>query len=95
MYSINVSGYIPIQKAKEFKQHMKLLIGQQSSDLVNLSVLHDIMNEDLYQVKVLFNDKESMFSFMKSEDFLMISGSFKTLGLLREKHVVEYNDLEV
>ena len=94
MYSINVSGYIPKEKAKEFKQHMKLLIGQQSSDLVNLSVLHDMMNEDLYQVKILFKDKESMFSFMMSEDYAMISGSFRTLGLLREKNIIEYSDLE-
>lgn len=94
MYSINVSGFIPVQKTKEFKQHMMQLIGQQNSEVVKLSVLRDMMNEDLYQVKIEFKDKESMFSFMKSEDYLMISGSFRTLGLLREKHVVEYSDLE-
>ena len=94
MFSIDVSGYIPAQKVKEFKQHMKQLIGQQSSDLINLSVLQDMMNEDLYQVKIEFKDKESMFSFMKSEDYLMISGSFRALGLLKGKHIIEYNDLE-
>lgn len=93
MYSVNISGYIPAQKSKEFKQHMKQLIGQQSSELVNLSVLQDMMNEDLYQVKVLFNDKESMFLFIKSEEYAMISGSFRALGLLREKSMNEYSDL--
>ena len=73
---------------------MKQLIGHQSSDQIVLSVLQDMMNEDLYQVKVQFEDKESMFSFMKSEDYKMISGSFRALGLLREKNIIEYSDLE-
>lgn len=94
MYSVNICGYIPVQKSKEFRQHMKHLIGQQSSDLINLSVTQDLMNEDLYQVKAQFKDKGSMLSFINSEDYLTISGSFRTLGLLREKHVIEYSDLE-
>ena len=94
MYSINVSGYIPAQKAKEFKQHMKLLIGQQSPELVNISVMQDMINEDLFQVKVEFKDKESMLSFMNSEEYAIISGSFQTLGLLRKKNFIEYSDLE-
>jgi hypothetical protein len=94
MYSINVSGYIPKKKAKEFKQQMKQLIGQQSTELVNFSVMQDMINEDLFQVKVQFKDKESMLSFMSSEECAIISGSFRTLGLLREKNVIEYSDLE-
>ena len=94
MYSIYVNGYIPAQKEKEFKQHMKQLIGQQNSDLINLTVMQDISNEDLYQVKIEFMDKDSVFSFMNSDNYKMISGSLKTLGLLREKHIIEYSDLE-
>jgi uncharacterized protein (DUF1330 family) len=94
MYSINVSGYIPEQKAKEFKQQMKQLIGQYSPELINLSVMQDMINEDLFQVKVQFKDKESMLSFMNSEQYAIISGSFQTLGLLREKNVIEYSDMK-
>ena len=73
---------------------MKQLIGQQNSDLINLTVMQDISNEDLYQVKIEFMDKDSVFSFMNSDNYKMISGSFKTLGLLREKHIIEYKNLE-
>ena len=73
---------------------MRQLIGQQSEETIKLSILQDMMNEDLYQVKVSFNDKESMFSFMKSENYAMISGSFRVLGMLREKKVIEYSDFD-
>lgn len=94
MYSINVTGYIPQQKSKEFKQHMKQLISQQNEETIRISILQDMMNEDLFQVKVSFSDKESMFSFMKSENYTMISGSFKALGMLREKNIIEYSDFD-
>ena len=93
MYSINVTGYIPEQKCKEFKQHMRQLISQQNQEAVKFSVLQDMINEDLYQVRVVFQDKESMFSFMKTDQYVMISGSFRVLGLLREKYMVEYSDM--
>lgn len=94
VYSINVTGYIPQQKSKEFKQHMRQLIGQQSEEAIEFSVLQDVINEDLFQVKVSFTDKESMFSFINSENYATISGSFRVLGMLREKFTVEYSDLK-
>ena len=93
MYSINVTGYIPREKSKEFKQHMRQLIGQQDEETIEFSVLHDLINEDLYHVKVAFSDKERMFSFLKSENYAMISGSFRVLGMLREKFMIEYSKL--
>jgi len=94
VYSINVTGYIPQQKSKEFKQHMRQLISQQNEETIRFSILKDMMNEDLYHVKVFFSDKESVFSFIKSENFDMISGSFKVLGMLREKNIIEYSDFD-
>lgn len=94
MYSINVIGYIPTKKSQEFKQHISQLISQHGSELLKFNVSQDVMNEDLYQVKASFYDKESMFSFIKSKDYEMISGSFKVLGMLREQHVVEYSDFK-
>ena len=94
MYSINVTGYISQQKSKEFKQHMRQLVGQQDEETIEFSVLHDMINEDLYHVKVSFSDKERMFLFMKSENYAMISGSFRVLGMLREKFMIEYSDVK-
>jgi quinol monooxygenase YgiN len=94
VYSINVTGYIPQQKSKEFKQHMRQLIGQQNEGTIKFSVLQDMINEDLYEVNVSFSDKQRMFSFMKSENYAMISGSFRVLGMLREKFMIEYSDME-
>lgn len=71
---------------------MRQLISQQNEEAIKISIFKDMMNEDLYQVKVSFSDKESMFSFMKSDDYAMISGSFRVLGMLREKHIVEYSE---
>jgi len=73
---------------------MKQLVGLQSSESIHLSVLRNVMNEDLYQVKVTFSDKESLFSFLKSENYTLISGSFKVLGMLIEKNVIEYSDFD-
>jgi hypothetical protein len=73
---------------------MRLLIGQQTEETIEFSVLQDMINEDLYQVKVSFFDKQAMFSFMKSENYAMISGSFRVLGMLREKFMIEYSDME-
>lgn len=94
MFSINVTGYIPQQKSKEFKQHMRQLIGQHNDIGLTFSVLQDMINEDLYQVKVSFSDKGSMFSFIKSENYAMISGSFRVLGMLKEKFMLEYSDMK-
>ena len=93
MYTINVTGYIPNQKSKEFKQHMKQLIGQQTEESIKFSVLHDMINEDLYHVKVTFSDKEGMFSYMKSDYYAMIAGSFRVLGMVRDKFMIEYSDI--
>ena len=93
MFSIVITGYIPVQKIKEFKQHMRQLISQQNEEAVEFSVAQDMINEDLYQVKVAFQDKESMFAFLKTDQYAMISGSFRVLGLLREKHMFEYSDV--
>lgn len=93
MYAINVTGYIPRQKSKEFKQHMRQLIGQHDEESIKFSVLRDMINEDLYQVIVCFTDKERMFSFMKSEYYAMISASFGVLGMLKEKYMIEYSFL--
>lgn len=93
MYSINVKGYIPKQKSKEFKQHMKQLVSQQSEETIEFSVLQDMIIEDLYQVKVSFSDKRRMFSFMKSENYATIAGSFRVLGILKEKFMLEYSSL--
>lgn len=73
---------------------MRQLIGQQSEEAIEFSVLQDVINEDLFQVKVSFTDKESMFSFINSENYATISGSFRVLGMLREKFTVEYSDLK-
>ena len=73
---------------------MRQLISQQNEETIKFSISHDMMNEDLFQVKVSFKDKESMFSFMKSENYAMISGSFRVLGMLREKKVIEYSDFD-
>lgn len=94
MFSINVAGYIPQQKSKEFKQHMRQLIVQHSDVDMKFSVLQDLINEDLYHVKVSFEDKQSMFLFLKSENYAMISGSFRVLGMLKEKFMLEYSDMK-
>lgn len=89
MYSLNIKGYIPQPKWKEFKQHMRQLAGQQNDEMIRISILQDTINEDLFEVKVQFGDKQSMFSFMKSEQYAMISGSFRALGMLRDRHLIE------
>ena len=73
---------------------MRQLIGQQSEETIDFSVLQDMINVDLYQVKVSFSDKQRMFSFLKSENYAMISGSFKVLGMLKEKFMIEYSDIK-
>ena len=89
MYSLNIKGYIPQSKWKEFKQHMRQLAGQQNEDMIKISVLQDTINEDLFEVKVEFKDKQDMFSFIKTEQYTMISGSFRALGMLRDKYLIE------
>lgn len=91
MYSISVTGYIPQQKSKEFKQHMRQLIGLQNEDDIKFSVLQDMIQEDQYHVKVSFMDQQSMFSFMKSDNYTMISGSFRTLGMLKDRSIIKYS----
>ena len=94
MYSINIKGYIPQSKWKEFKQHMRQLAGQHNEEMIRIAVLQDTINEDLFEVKVEFKDKKSMLSFMKTDQYAMISGSFQTLGMLRDKHLIEYSKVK-
>ena len=92
MYSIILTGYIPAQKVKEFKQHMKQMTGKPENQMFNMDVYQDMLHRDLYKVKMTFNDKKEMFSFMKSENYTTISGSFKALGLLRDQHIETFSD---
>ncbi len=73
---------------------MRQLVGQQNEELTKLSVVQDMLNEDLFMVKVSFGDKESMLLFLKSESCATISGSFRTLGMLREKNIIEYSEID-
>lgn len=73
---------------------MRQLVGQQNEEMIKLSVVQDMLNEDLFMVKVSFKEKESMLLFLKSESCAMISGSFRTLGMLREKTVMEYSEID-
>ncbi len=94
MYSIILTGYIPDQKVKEFRQHMKQLSGRPENQIFQLDVFQDILHEDLYSVKLTFEDKQDMFSYMKSENYTMIPGSFKTLGILRDQHIETFSELK-
>lgn len=95
MYSIDLSGYIPQTKWKEFKQHMRQLSSQQNDEVFKLSVSQNMVNEDLFEVKINFKDKESMILFMKSDQYASISGSFRTLGMLRDRDVTEYHSIKM
>jgi hypothetical protein len=93
VYSIIITGYIPAQKVKEFKQHMKLMTDRLENQIFNMDVYQDMLHEDLYKVKMTFNDKKEMFSFMKSDNYTTISGSFRALGLLRDQHIETFSEL--
>lgn len=70
---------------------MRQLIGLQNEDDIKFSVLQDMIQEDQYHVKVSFMDQQSMFSFMKSDNYTMISGSFRTLGMLKDRSIIKYS----
>jgi len=93
VFSINHTRHIPKTKWKEFKQHMRQLAGQQNEETIKLSVVQDMLNEELFNVKVSFQDKESMLLFLKLENCAIISGSFRTLGMLREKNLIECSEI--
>ena len=73
---------------------MRQLVGQQDEEMLKISILQDMINEDLFTVKVSFGEKEGMLLFLKSEKCAMISGSFRTLGMLREKNIIEYSEID-
>jgi hypothetical protein len=93
VYSIILSGYIPSRKVKEFKQHMKQMSGKPENQMFKLEVYQDMLLEDLYRVKISFNDKGKLFSYMRSDQYAAISGSFKALGFLRDKHIESFSEL--
>ena len=92
MYAINYFGYISPTKSKEFKQNIQQLVGWQGEDFTNISIYQDQMNEDLYHVKVLLKDKESMILFQNSENTSVITGAFKVLGILTKSYTTEFTD---
>jgi len=93
MYSIILSGLIPFQKVKEFRQHMKQMSVRPENQNFQMDVFQDILYEDLFWVKMTFEDKKEMYLYMKSENYTMISGSFKALGILRDQHIETFSDL--
>jgi hypothetical protein len=93
MFSIDLRGYIPKTKWKEFKQHLRQLATQQSEEIVDVSFSQSLLNEDLFEIKIAFNDKKSMFSFLQSDQYTLISGSFRTLGMLRDKNIRQYTQV--
>lgn len=94
MYSIILTGYIPFQKVKEFKQHMKQIAGRPENEHFLLNVFQDILHDDLFRVKLTFNDKQDMFLYMRSENYSLISGSFKALGLLLDQRIETSSDVK-
>ncbi len=94
MYAIILSGYIPSQKVKEFKQHMRQMSGKPSNQIFDMEVYQDILFEDFYKAKMTFNDMNELFLFMKSDHFSSISGSFKALGVLKDQHIESFSELK-
>ena len=67
-------------------------MGIQQGEVMDIQVHQDIINEEFFEVKINFKDKRSMFSFIRSDDYNSISGSFKVLGMFREQHIQSYSE---
>lgn len=70
------------------------MAGRPENQIFQLDVFQDILHEDLYRVNMTFMVKKEMISYMKSENYTMISGSFKALGILRDQHIETSSDLK-
>ncbi len=70
------------------------MAGKPENQIFDLDVYQDMLHKDLFKVKMTFNEKQEMISFMKSDNYATISGSFKALGMMRDQHMETFSDLK-
>ena len=84
MYFHKVSGTIPENKHKEFKQTLGLFRENLPAGCIGFELTLDPEDQDHYYFISYWNKLEALQDFTQSKVSFMLLGAFKTLGSLHE-----------
>ncbi len=84
MYILKITGLIPEQKHLEFEQSLSEIHEQIKDDCTEFAISRDLNEKDLYYLHIYWNTKETYQSFLDSQDYHVLCGSFQVLGIIRE-----------
>ncbi|HTS43038.1 MAG TPA: antibiotic biosynthesis monooxygenase [Puia sp.] len=80
VHFMKMSGDIGRGKEKEFEQTVRFVFNQLPDECIERSLAQDIFNKGHYSFYSVWHDQNSLFSFLKSEEFQLIRGAFDSLG---------------
>ena len=82
---LKISGTVPSGKRREFEQTFKFVANHLGPNCLQHALSADIFLLDRYYFYSLWRSSESLEDFFKSQEFVVLEGAFKTLGVLEKR----------
>lgn len=81
MYTLKIKGTVPKNKKIEFKQSLSYLVKQLPQKWYRSHISNDIIQDDIYYFDSKWKSKEELEEFMGSNNYKILIGTFKVLGI--------------
>ena len=90
VHCLKMSGIVPLGKRKEFEQTFRFVSNHLSRNCIEFNLFSDALDSNQYHFVALWLSPESMSSFCASNEFFLLVGAFKTLGLMERSETMEW-----
>ncbi len=84
-YFLKISGFIPQNKRKEFEQTFRFVFNQLPPDCLAHDLSSDIFSVGYYHFYSLWPSESSLSAFLRSDEFQLLQGIYKTIGITSDK----------
>ncbi len=94
VHCLKMSGKIPLGKRKEFEQTFKFVSNQLSRHCIEFNLCSDTLMPNQYHFLSIWSTRESLDDFCCSNEFHLLAGVYKTLGILEHSETLEWTNIK-
>ena len=92
MYLLHIRGTVKENKHKEFNQSVSYLMKNLCDECKYYHIAYDAEKKDLLHLYSLWNSREALSKFLKSEDYNALLGAFDVLGSIQQSTLMQLLD---
>src|SRR5688572_13214507 len=81
IYFLKITGSISWEKHREFQQTVQFVFNHLPSGCLAHDLALDVFRPNLYHLFSMWNSRDAMSLFNRSNEYQLLKGSFQTLGL--------------